>query len=240
VFESLRELRKGVEIAVHEDISDNEQTVYRPYASTIASSASGTKTITDLTGKTNISDKVTYKGFTPGGTYRATATLYKTNGTQIMNDGKPVTNSVTFTPKESNGTIKVPLTFKTDSLSAGEAVVIFENIYDVATDEEISKGVQFKDIEIVRHNDLKNKDQTLKVEPYIPKTGGETSPVMVIGLLILCSAAGPLALALRVKRGAKCRAPQRSRRKPDGNSLSSFLKRRRQACNSRVWRNWSP
>ena len=240
VFESLRELRKGVEIAVHEDVNDNEQTVYRPYASTVASSASGTKTITDLTGKTNISDKVMYKGFTPGNTYRATATLYKTNGTQIMNDGKPVTNSVTFTPKESNGTIKVPLTFKTDSLSAGEAVVIFENIYDVATDEEISRGVQLKDIEIVRHNDLKNKDQTLKVEPYIPKTGGETSPVMVIGLLILCSAAGPLALALRVKRGAKCRAPQRSRRKPDGNSLSSFLKRRRQACNSRVWRNWSP
>ena len=239
-FESLREMRKGAEIAVHEDINDNEQTVYRPYAYTVASSASGTKNITDLNSKTNISDKVVYNGFTPGNTYRATATLYKTNGTQIMNDGKPVTNSVIFTPKESNGTIKVPLTFKTDSLSAGEAVVIFENIYDVATEEEISAGIQLKDIEIVRHNDLKNKDQTLKVEPYIPKTGGETSPVMVIGLLILCSAAGPLGLALRVKLGAKCRVPQRLRRKPDGNSLSSFLKRRRQACNSRVWRNWSP
>ncbi len=240
VFESLREMRKDIEIAVHEDIYDNEQTVYRPYASTVASSSSGTKNITDLTGKTKISDKVMYKGFTPGNTYRATATLYKTNGTQIMNDGKPVTNSVTFTPKESDGTVKVPLTFKTDSISSGEAVVIFENIYDVATEEEISNGVQFKDIEIVRHNDLKNKDQTLKYNPTVPKTGEGTSPVMVIGLLILCSAAGPLGLALKVKRGAKYRDPQRSRRKPDGNSLSSFLKRRRQACNSRAWRNWSP
>lgn len=240
VFESLRESRKGIEIAVHEDINDKDQTVFRPAASTVATSSSGTKTISALTGKVKISDKVMYKGFTAGNMYCATATLYKTDGTQIMNNGIPVTNSVLFTPTASNGTVHVPLTFNTESVSSGDSVVIFENIYDVATEEEISTGIQMKDIEIVRHNDLKNKDQTLKFKPYIPKTGEETSPVMVIGLLILGSAAGPLGMALRVKRGAKVRAPRRLRRKPDVNSLLCSLKRRKRVCNSRAWRNWNP
>lgn len=241
VFEKLLESKSKTIIAAHEDINDIEQTVFRATASTVANSSKGTKNITDYAAKTNIKDKVSYKGFTVGNTYRAVATLYRSNGKPMLNDGKPVTNSVLFKPVSSNGTVEVPLTFNTETLEFGESVVIFENIYDVATEEEIKSGIQKEDIEVVRHADLKNKDQTLKYNhPGIPKTGAGTSPVMVIGLLLICSAAGPMGLAFRVKHGAKFRAHQQSRRKLDVNSLLSTLKRRKRACNNRAWRNWNP
>ena len=242
VFEDLKDDKNGASVAVHADINDNDQTVYRPQASTVASSKSGSKTINENSGNAKITDKVMYKGFTPGNTYRAVATLYKTNGKQMMNpDGTPVANSVTFTPKKSNGTIEVPLTFNVDDLNPGEAVVIFENIYDAATQEEIASGKQKEDIEIVRHADLNNKDQTLKYKiPTVPKTGEETSPALMVGLLLVSASAGPMGFALRVKRGAKCRAPRRSRRKPDVSSLLCSLKRRMRDGSSRVWRNLIP
>ena len=241
VFEKMIETTKKVTIAVHEDINDKDQTVYRPQASTVASSRSGSKTIDTGSGNTKITDKVMYKGFTAGNTYSAVATLYKTNGKQITDNGVPVTGKIEFTPDKSDGSIEVPITFNLQVLEFGESVVIFENIYDVATNEEIAAGTQTADIEIVRHAELNNKDQTLTYKnPRIPKTGEETSPVLVAGLLILCSAAGPLGLAVRVKRGGKFRVPQRLRRKPDENSLLSTLKRRKRVCNNRAWRNWNP
>ena len=241
VFEKLADTVKKVTIAFHEDINDTDQTVYRPQASTVASSKAGNKTIETGSGNTKITDKVMYKGFTPGKTYSAVATLYKTNGTQITTNGVPVTGKVVFTPERSDGTVEVPLTFSLKSLEFGESVVIFENIYDVATKEEVSSGTQTSDIEIVRHADLNNKDQTLTYKnPRIPKTGEEISPALVVGLLILCSAAGPMGLAIRVKRGGRFQAPRRSRRKPDVSSLWCSLKRRMRDGSSRVWRNWSP
>ena len=242
VFEKLLDSKNGTAVTVHEDLSDKDQTVYRPGASTVASSKNGSKTITQTSGNAKITDKVMYKGFTEGNTYRAVATLYKTDGTQLFNDdGSPVTNAVTFTPKKSNGTVEVPLTFKVDDLKPGESVVIFENIFDAATKEEIESGTQKADIEIVRHTDLKNKDQTLNFKnPPVPKTGEETSPALMVGLLLVGASAGPMGFAIRVKRGAKCRAPRRSQRKPDVSSLWCSLKRRMRDGSSRVWRNLIP
>lgn len=241
VFERLTDIKKGAPVAVHEDINDKDQTVYRPQASTAASSSKGTKTINEDSGNAKISDKVMYKGLTSGNTYCAVATLYKTDGTQIQIDGKPVSSKVIFTPKKSDGTVNVPLTFNVSTLSYGESVVIFENLYDVATEEEKQAGIQNEDIEIVRHNDLNNKNQTLKYKvPVIPKTGEETSPALIIGLLLVGASAGPAGFAIRVKRGVRCRVPQRSRRKPDVSSLWCSLKRRMRDGSSRVWRNLNP
>jgi len=241
VFERLADMKKGAPVAIHEDINDKDQTVYRPQASTVAKSSKGTKTINEDSGNARITDKVMYKGLTSGNTYCAVATLYKTDGTQIRIDGKPVTNKVTFTPKTNDGTVDVPLTFNVETLNYGESVVIFENLFDVATDEEKQNGTQIEDFEIIRHNDLNNKNQTLKYKiPVVPKTGEETSHALMIGLLLVGASAGPAGFALRVKRGAKCRAPQRSRRKPDVSSLLCSLKRRMRDGSSRVWRNWIP
>lgn len=241
VFEKVFDLKKGAAVALDEDLSNKDQTLYRPEAKTVASSSKGSKTINQTSGKTKISDKVMYKGLTAGNTYCATATLYKTNGTQMMANGVPVSNTVVFTPDKSNGTIDVPLTFNVETLKPGESVVIFENIYDVATEEEKQTGTQKEDIEIVRHHDLKNKDQTLSYKnPPIPKTGEETSPVMMVGLLLVGASAGPAGIALKAKHGAKCRVPRRSRRMPVVNSLWSSLKRRMRDGSSRAWRNWNP
>lgn len=241
VYERLTDMKQGAVVALHEDINDKDQTVYRPQASTVASSSKGTKTIKELTGTAKIKDKVMYKGLTAGKTYCAVATLYKTDGTQVMNNGLPVTNTVTFTPEKSDGTIEVTLSFNVESIKYGESVVIFEKLFDVATEEEKQTGTQKENIEIVRHNDLNNKDQTLNTKtPVITKTGEVTSPALMVGLLLVGASAGPAGFAIRVKRGAKCRAPRRSRRMPDVNSLWCSLKRRMRDGSSRVWRNWSP
>lgn len=242
IYERLLDLKDNAPVAVHEDINDKDQTVYIPDASTSASAGKGSKTISIDSGNTKITDMVYYKGFTPGNMYCTVATLYKTDGQQISKDGKPVTGVVYFTPKDNQGTVEVPITFNVESLSYGESVVIFENIYDVATEEEKTSGKQKEDIEIVRHNDLNNKSQTLKYSKnlVIPKTGEETSPVFIIGLLLVAASAGPLGFAIRVKRGERYRDPRQSQRKPRANSLWYSLKRRMQDGSSRAWRNWSP
>lgn len=242
IYERLLDMKNGAPVCVHENINDKEQTVYRPDASTVASAAKGSKTITIESGNTKITDKVSYKGFTTGNMYCTVATLYKSDGKQITEDGKPVVSIVYFTPKDSKGTVEVPITFNVESLNYGESVVIFENIYDVATEEEKTEGTQKEDIEIVRHNDLNNKSQTLKYSKnaVIPKTGEETSPVFMVGLLLVGVSAGPLGFALRVKLGEKYQAPRQSRRKQRENSLWYFLKRRMRDGSNRVWRNWSP
>ena len=242
VYERLLDIKNSTPVAVHEDINDKDQTVYRADASTVASASKGSKTITIDSGNTKITDMVSYKGFTPGNMYCTVATLYKTDGKQITKDGMPVTGVVYFRPKENNGTVEVPITFNVESLIYGESVVIFENIYDVATEKEKATGTQKEDIEIVRHNDLNNKSQTLKYSrnAVIPKTGEETSPVFVVGLLMIGASAGPLGLAVKVKRGGKYQAPRQSRRKLHANSLWYFLKRRMRDGSSPVWRNWNP
>ena len=241
VYERLTDMKHGSPVAVHEDINDKDQTVFRPQATTVARSSTGTKTIDQLSGITSITDKVMYKGLTAGNTYCAVATLYKTNGKQIMKDGNPVTGTVLFKPEKSDGTVEVMISFDVDLLNLGDSVVIFENLFDVATDEEKQNGTQKEDLEIVRHNDLKNKDQTLSLKsPVIPKTGEETSPALMIGLLLVGASAGPAGFAFRVKRGAKCRVPRRSRKMPDVSSLLCSLRRRMRDGSSRVWRNLNP
>lgn len=241
VYERLTDMKQGSPVAVHEDINDKDQTVFRPQASTVARSSKGTKTIDQLSGITTLTDKVMYKGLTAGNTYCAVATLYKTNGKQIMKDGNPVTGTVLFKPEKSDGTVEVTISFDVDLLNLGDSVVIFENLFDVATDEEKQNGTQKEDLEIVRHNDLKNKDQTLSLKsPVIPKTGEESSPALMIGLLLVGASAGPAGFAFRVKRGAKCRVPRRSRKMPDVSSLLCSLRRRMRDGSSRVWRNLNP
>ena len=72
------------------------------------------------------------------------------------------------------------VTFNTESLEFGESVVIFENIYDVATEEEIKSGIQKEDIEVVRHADLKNKDQTLKYNHLILLLVSQTKQMKIL------------------------------------------------------------
>ena len=203
VFEEVEDKEKGVTVAVHADLEDKEQTVERPTAHTTAT-INGNKAVwlgsTEVTTLT-INDKIDYEGLEVGVTYRADATLYKQDGTQMMNDDNtPVTASVEFVPTTRDGSVIVPVSFSTKGLAEGDRVVVVEKIYDVATESEKTAGTQTDDLLIAKHEDLDDKDQTITVH-FRPMTGGIDTPYAKIGLtLVLVSLGGVAVMQYARKR----------------------------------------
>ena len=163
VFENL--YYNGVRIAIHADLTDENQTVRRPTASTVAKSETGEKTV--VIGVTaTITDTISYTGLVPGKQYKAVATLYKNDGTQVVDeDGAPITANTTFTPTSEDGSTTVSLTFETLEYTENDSVVVFEKIYDVAEQSEKTAGTQNKDILVAEHEDLNDADQTITFAP---------------------------------------------------------------------------
>lgn len=108
VFESL--YYEDIEVAVHADIEDEDQTVIYPELKTSAA----------LTKLNTITDKVSYTNLIPGKEYTMTATLID-QGT-----AKPIsgaTGTAKFVAKEADGTVDVTIDA---SKAAGKTVVVFE------------------------------------------------------------------------------------------------------------------
>ena len=168
VFEDLYNEDKTVKLAVHADISDENQTVHRPKASTTAT-IGGEKTIylgsTEVRNIT-ITDTISYSGLEVGKVYRAEATLYKADGTQILVNGNPLVVVLEFVPETADGSVDVQITFSSEGLSEGDKIVVFEKIYDVAENGED----QDEDILIAVHEDLSDEGQTVTIH-FRPSTG---------------------------------------------------------------------
>lgn len=195
VFEDVTDKEKGVKVAVHADLTDKDQTIERPTAHTVAT-INGNKVIwlasTEIRNLT-ITDTISYTGLEVGSLYRAEATLFKVNGTQLMVDAQPIKSIVEFTPCTKDGTVDVNITFSTEGLSEGDKIVVFEKIYDVASETEIADGSQTEDLLIARHEDLSDKDQTITIH-FRPSTGEIVPTYTMIGtvLLVLSSIIAPL------------------------------------------------
>ena len=168
VFEDLYNEDKSVKLATHADISDENQTVHRPKASTTAT-IGGDKAIylgsTEVRNIT-ITDTISYYGLEVGKVYRAEATLHKADGTQILVNGNPLVVVLEFTPETTDGSVDVKITFSSEGLSEGDKIVVFEKIYDVAEDGED----QDEDILIAVHEDLSDEGQTVTIH-FRPSTG---------------------------------------------------------------------
>ena len=80
----------------------------------------------------------------------------KETGKAIEVNGKQVTAETTFTPKESNGTIDVTFIVDTTKLE-GKDIVVFEKLY-------------YGNVEMSKHEDIKDKDQTITVPKIEIKT----------------------------------------------------------------------
>ena len=205
VFEAVEDIEKGVTVAVHADLNDKDQTVERPVAHTTAT-VNGNKAVwlgsTEVTTLT-INDKIDYEGLEVGVTYRADATLYKKDGTQMMNDDNtPVTASVEFVPTTRDGSVIVPVSFSTKGLAEGDEVVVVEKIFDVATESEKAAGTQTEDLLIAKHEDLEDKDQTITVH-FRPMTGGIIPSYSVAGALIALAATAIAGAWLFISRKKK-------------------------------------
>ena len=175
---------------IHYDLNDVEQTVYVPKLGTTAT-IGGDKAIylgsTEVRNIT-ITDKIAYKGLEPGRTYRAEATLYKADGTQIMVNGQPVVSMVEFTPMSSEGTVEVKITFSSEGLSEGDKIVVFEKVFDVETN-----------ILIGSHEDLNDKDQTVTIH-FRPSTGEILPTYTQFGAALLSLSVLVASIVIRKKK----------------------------------------
>ena len=149
----------GIEIAVHKDINDIDQTVTvkAPVIGTTAvDAADGDKTVT---GEENVAvrDTVHYNNVTPGKTYKVTGTLYEKvldkNGKvtkKVFKDknGTPVTAEANFTAEDSYGNVDVTFYFDGSSLKEGTSLVAFESL-------------SHNDKEIASHADVNDSGQTV-------------------------------------------------------------------------------
>ena len=158
VFETL--FQGETEIAGHEDIEDEGQTVNFVEEPKIGTTATvdGQHTA-EPTGEIAIVDVVEYTGLTPDGTYTISGVLMdKATGEPLLVDNAEVTAEVEFTPETADGTVELTYTLDAGSL-AGTSIVVFETLY--------SDGV-----EIAAHADINDENQTVEItEPEKPTLG---------------------------------------------------------------------
>ena len=185
--------RVPVEIADHRDINDAAQTVVSPEVdkgrgvtmepgvSTNADFANGGVVENGAT----VRDVVNYWGLVPDKTYTATAKLMERVGEKApYSEGRVLgTETVTFTPKESSGTITVDI-----PVTNAETPVVAAVAYETITSTEVDRsgkdnpkggdtpGDYSDDNPIAEHEDINDSFQTVTSEGDTPTTPEETTP----------------------------------------------------------------
>ena len=164
---------EDMELVAHADIKDQRQTVtvHVPKIGTEAFT-NGKKKVT-AEKKITIDDMVSYKNLTPGKEYTIEGVLMnKKTGKPFLVDGKEVRSKAVFKPKEEKGKVKVSFIFDASGITKETEIVVFETLY--------RDGV-----ELTAHADIKDKGQTVAIEPptpNIPQTGDNSMTGFWIGL----------------------------------------------------------
>lgn len=145
---------KEVLIAVHEDYSDENQTICVPQIKTTAKDAKSGTSMFYAEKSAKIVDTVSYRNLVPGKKYKVVGTAVdKSNGAPVIANGNNVTAEAEFVAKEATGKVDVVFTFDA-SLLAGRTIVMFEDVY-------------YENNLIATHADITDEAQTL----YAPKIG---------------------------------------------------------------------
>ena len=158
-FESVYE--DGVELAVHADIEDEDQTV------DLGESKIGTTFVekeseeheTYVAKEITLVDTVTYKDVAAGAEYMVSGIVMdKATGKPLTDaDGNEFTAEATFTPETSEGTVDLEFTLPAEIVYDGMTLVAFEELY-------------YKEVLITDHKDLEDVDQTVDIKPVDLKT----------------------------------------------------------------------
>ena len=149
-FESME--YKGIEVAVHADIEDENQTVYIPDVHTTATATDTEDHVTGANEEVTITDEVALTGLKVDNEYTIKGVLMdQTTGKELLVDEKQIVSEETFTADQADMTIT--LTYKLDaSKLAGTTTVVFETLY--------TEGK-----EVGRHHEIDDEGQTV----YIPE-----------------------------------------------------------------------
>lgn len=156
---------KKIQIAVHADITDKDQTVYIPKVYTTAIADDTKDHVTEAKKDVTIVDTVSYEGLEVDREYTVKGVLMnKATGKAITVNGEKVTASATFTPKEKNGTVDVTFTFDGSALE-DTMIVVFETLYtegkEVGIHAEIGDEAQTVYLPKIRTN---AKDGITKID----------------------------------------------------------------------------
>ena len=156
---------KKIQIAVHADIEDKDQTVYIPKVHTTAIADDTKDHVTEAKKDVTIVDTVSYEGLEVDREYTVKGVLMnKATGKAILVDDKEVTASATFTPEEKNGTVDVTFTFDGSALE-DTMIVVFETLYtegkEVGIHAEIGDEAQTVYLPKIRTN---AKDGITKID----------------------------------------------------------------------------
>ena len=149
-FESME--YKGIEVAVHADIEDENQTVYIPDVHTTATATDTEDHVTGANKEVTITDEVALTGLKVGNEYTVKGVLMdKTTGKELLVDEEQIVSEETFVADKADMTITLTYTLDAYKL-AGTTTVVFETLY--------TEGK-----EVGRHHDLTDEGQTV----YIPE-----------------------------------------------------------------------
>ena len=149
VFESME--YKGVEVAVHADIEDEDQTVYIPDVHTTATAANTTKDhVTGANEDLIITDEVVLTGLKVGNEYTVKGVLMdKSTGEELKVNDESITADETFTADAADMAIMLTYTLDAKTL-AGTTTVVFETLY--------TEGK-----EVGRHHEIDDEGQTVRI-----------------------------------------------------------------------------
>ena len=186
-------------IMKHEEPEDEAQTVRIISLTTFATHAESDSKDIIASGRVRIKDEVKYC-LKPNTEYTFKGTLMNKNtGKKLLIDGKPITQTVTFTTEDDCcGQFDMFYEFDATDLG-GTDVVIFEDLYE-------------GDDLIIRHNDPENQDETFYLTIPVPDTGFATlvveksdqknPPVLVIAISV-CVATMVIYLGIRFRTRKK-------------------------------------
>ena len=160
--------QEDLKLAVHADISDQDQSIYFPSVGTQVKDSETGAQIAHADEEVTLIDTVSYANVQPGEELTLQGVLMdKETGEELLIDGEPVTAETTFTPEKSEGTVDVEFTFNASEVS-GKTLVVFESLL-------------YKDKEIAQHKDLDSPEQTL-VLPSVNTTATNPDTGSQIGL----------------------------------------------------------
>lgn len=175
MFESLK--YNDIEIAVHNDIDDEEQTVYVMSVKTKATAADKESKILPQNADVKVIDKVTYTGLTVGETYVLTGKLVdKDDPTKVIDE-----QTLEFVPIKPDGDVEITFEMNTTG-KEHKSFVAFETVTQKSNGKVIGE-----------HKDLTDADQTVTVLSPPPKTGDD-SPVLFLTLAMILSFGGFIAV----------------------------------------------
>lgn len=125
VFESVTQ--DGKEVAVHADLEDESQQIFFPEIGTKAECADTGTQMGEAKEQLTIKDTVSYH-LIPGKEYKVSGSLMdKETNEPVLDNGKPVTSELVFTPEKAEGSVELTFTFDASALK-GKTVVAFETV----------------------------------------------------------------------------------------------------------------